>query len=240
MGSSWLILGRSWGLVGASWSVLGCLGGVLGHPWRVLGASWGILACLGGVLGASWAVLGASRGSSWRVLGLSWGDLFSRSNFDRCLDASWVRLGSILGPLWGSSESIFIDSQMFFYYLKENEVFDPLFLGSVIAPTIGSNTRCCCLLRRLLALGLSSPSPPFRLPRHMSFHVTSPSPTPLARSLLYLNSLLSCHHFVIASLLLLHLLIILKQSPSRPPPSSSSFLLFLFILLLTLFPFHFH
>ena len=81
--------------------LLEALGGLLGASWRPLG---GLLGPLGGLLEASWGPLGAPRGGLGAILGASckFVKLSSPSVALECgLEATWSRLGVVLGPSWG-------------------------------------------------------------------------------------------------------------------------------------------
>ena len=84
LGASWEPLGS---LLGASWERLG---GLLGASWVLLGASWG-------ALGAPWGGPGAILGASREIVKLSLHGLALECD----LEATWSRLGVVLGPSWG-------------------------------------------------------------------------------------------------------------------------------------------
>ena len=81
------------GLLGASWERLG---GVLEASWVLLGASWG-------ALGAPWGGPGAILGASREIVKLSLHGLALECD----LEATWSRLGVVLGPSWGRLGAIF-------------------------------------------------------------------------------------------------------------------------------------
>ena len=93
-------MGPSWGCLGASWE----LGAVLVPSWGGLGASWGRLwALLGaswGHLGPSWRPLGGLLGPLGGLLGRLGGQDPPEARGLRVLEASWGRLGVILGRFW--------------------------------------------------------------------------------------------------------------------------------------------
>ena len=83
------LLKVSWGHLGVYW---GLLGGLLGASWGALGSSWGPLGGL----------LGASRGSPWGSqsgLGRMLERLEVKVPFECDLEATWSRLGAVLGDL---------------------------------------------------------------------------------------------------------------------------------------------
>ena len=71
------------------------IGGLLGASWGALGSSWGPF---GGLLGASWG----SRGVSQSGLGRMLERLEIKVPFECDLEATWSRLGAILGPSWAT------------------------------------------------------------------------------------------------------------------------------------------
>ena len=85
-------------LLEASW---GLLGGVLGASWRPLR---GLLGPLGGLLEASWGSLGAPRGGLGAILG-AFCKIVKLSSpcvaLECDLEATWSRLGVVLGSSWG-------------------------------------------------------------------------------------------------------------------------------------------
>ena len=78
-------MGAAWELLGAS---CGPLGSLLGGPWELLGASWG--------------PLGAPQGGSQSGLGRMLERLEVKVPFECDLEATWSRLGAVLGPSWAT------------------------------------------------------------------------------------------------------------------------------------------
>ena len=86
---------------GASWGVLGASQRLLGASW---GASWGLLGVSLGPLGAPRGVSGRSWGHFGRFLSYNIRALFLNATWKRLgavLGPSWGRLGALLGPSWG-------------------------------------------------------------------------------------------------------------------------------------------
>ena len=76
----------SWGPLGAS----------LGASWELPGASGGLLGASGVLLGPSWEPLGGF----WGFLGASWQHLCYELISGGEAEATWSRLGAVLGPSW--------------------------------------------------------------------------------------------------------------------------------------------
>ena len=82
-------------------SLLEHLGGLLGASWgpleSLLGASWSLSGASRGPLGALWGGPGAILGASFKLAKLSLHGVALECDWE----ATWSRLGVVLGPSWG-------------------------------------------------------------------------------------------------------------------------------------------